>query len=341
VAVRERGAAAAAAACCAVLLAATPAAAGSPDACLRPAHPPVEQTLERLGRPELHVALDRRVASRSVRVRLPRRSAQGRDGRWFVVRLHIGIIVSAGSGDGFADVSALLNGRSAMLVEFDTRHREGRPPSLHWSTAGLIDGRRHVAGTAGRLEDIEYSNYAQLRSLHGGRNRLTFRVEQYGKLRIQRLTIAADSGVLSTTLPPPRLKLEVADHVAPADLTPGHVIRLPFRLVNVGGCPARDVEIGVIRPRDAVQVVGRPTRRIGVLRREVAGTFAIRAVRSGTQRVLIGANSNANSPGVVVELPIRAHANRRGPLRALALASIVAAVLSTVLWLRSRPHRPA
>jgi hypothetical protein len=331
-----RACGAAAVACGAMLLAAGPAASQSPDACLKPARPQVEQTLARLGRADLHVPLRRRIESVSVPVRLPRGASQGRDGRWFVVRLHLRIVVSSGSGDGFADVSALLNGRSAMLVELETRHRDAGPPSLRWSTAGLIDGRRHVAGAPGRLQDIEYSNYAQLRSVRGGRNRLTFRVERYGRLRVRSLTVSADSGVLSTTLPPPRLKLHVADRVAPADLVAGRVIRLPFRLVNVGGCPARDVEIGLIRPGGAVQLVGRPTRRIGVLRREAAGTFVIRALRSGSHRVLIGVNSSANSPGVFVELPIRGRASRRRPLRALALASIVAAVLSTALWLRSR-----
>jgi hypothetical protein len=313
-----------------------PADARALEPCIRPARPAVEQTLAALDRGPIGFPLARRTESVTVPIRLPRSAAQGRDGRWFVVRLHVSLVVSAASGDGFADVSALLNGRSAMLVELETRREAAGPPGLAWSTAGLIDGRRDGRGAAGRPVLLRYANYAQLRSVHGGRNRMTFRVEQYGGIRLRHLTVRSDSGVLSTALAPPRLRLQASDRVRSEQLAQGRLVRLPYRLVNAGGCPARDVEVGVIAHRGDVQVVGPATRRLDTVAGAVGGSFVVRPLRNGTHRVVLGANSNANSPGVIVELPIGAARGRRSLLGGLVPASVAAALLCTALWWRGR-----
>jgi hypothetical protein len=308
-----------------------------PADCVAPADPAGAQTLARLGRGTVTVPVTPGARTVRVPIALPPGAGQGRDGRWYVARLHVRVVVSARSGDGFADVSASLNGRAAMLVELETHARPGRPPALRWSTAGLIDGREHRTGTAGHPYDIDHTNYVQLRSVHGGANQLQFRVERHGAIRIARLEVVGDSGVLPTTLAPPHLGLSI-DRTARSDaLVVGGLIRLPYRLVNDGGCPARDVELGIVHDRGAVGVVGPTIRRLLPLTGETRGAVALRLLAAGKQRVMIGVNSSANHPGTIVELPVRA-APASGPGRRLWVAALAAALAlaCSVLWWRVR-----
>jgi hypothetical protein len=316
-------------------------AAPVPADCVAPAQPAARQTLDRVGRGPVRFPLRRRAESIAVPIRLSDGAGQGRDGRWFVARLHFRVVVSPRSGDGFADVSALVNGRSAMLVELETRRRAGRPPALRWSTAGLIDGRADRAGVAGRAHDINHINYVQEGSVHGGANRLTFRVERYGALRLASLEVAGDSGVLPTALAPPHLSLHVASHAPSDSLAVGRRVTIGYRLRNDGGCPARDVEVGVVRSPGAVEVAGPPVRRLETLTGDVRGAVTLRPLARGRQRVLIGVNSSANSPGTVVELPIREQSRPRMSGRGAIAAAVAAlALLATGLWWRAR-RRPA
>jgi hypothetical protein len=308
-----------------------------PADCVAPADPPAAQTLARTGRGLITVPVKRRVRTVRVPIALPAGAGQGKDGRWYVARLHVRVVVSARSGDGFADVSASLNGRAAMLVELETHARAGGPPALRWSTAGLIDGHHNRTGAPGRTYDIDHTNYVQLRSVRGGPNRLTFRVERHGTIRIAHLEILGDSGILPTRIAPPHLRLSIGAATRSDALAVGGLVRLPYRLINDGGCPARDVQLGVVHDRDAVRVVGPAIRRLLPLTDEARGVVALRLLAAGHQRVLIGVNSSANHPGTIVQLPVRPGPVRGpGRRRTAAALLLVLALGSTLLWWRAR-----
>jgi hypothetical protein len=281
------------------------------------------------------------VARRSVSIPigLPAGSAQGRAGRWFVMRLHIRMRVAPGTRAGFADVSALLNGRSAMLVELEVRPRPGGGGRvLTWATAGLIDGAQTGAGPVADTGELGYSNYVQGGSVRGGRSRLTFRIERFRGLRLRSVEILADSGILSTALSPPRLRLAVASR-AQGDPAVGRPLTIGFRLANQGGCPARDVEVGMIYPHDALAAVGPARRRVGVVTHGATGTLTLRPRLSGAHRVVVGVNGSANHPGMMVTVPVAAHPSHRGTV--LLVASMLLAGAATIVSLRWRGWRPA
>jgi len=306
----------------------------NPQRCVRQQ---ADYTLRRLGKPPITFSgTGAKVRSASVFFTLPPNAAQGAAGRWFVVRLHFELLLAA-KGAGFADVSALVNRRSAALAEFEVGKDRAR---YSWESAGAINGREHGSGRTGRPHELWLTNYAQFKSIHGGRNKLTFQVEEYDGVAVRKIRVFADSGVVVTSIPPGKLKLKVAPTSRHGAVSQGKVLRLPFQLTNVGGCPARDVEIGVIYPHEAVEVVGPRTVKIGVLRREARGVFAFRFVRPGTHRLLIGVNSSANRPGVVIDVPVRSSgSSRRALFLWLSGVFVAGAAVFTALWRRAARRR--
>jgi hypothetical protein len=306
------------------------------EACVTTGPGELSRTLARLGRGELRFGARKQVEVLSVPFTLPAGARQGARGRWFVMRFHFRARVAPASGPGFADVSALVNGRSASLVEIERRGGGG----VTWTTAGLIGGIERGRERVGRTFAIRHVNYVQLGSIRGGRNRLSFRLEQVGGLRLDRVAVLADSGVVSTRSAPPKLTLEVDRAGLPDRFERGRPIALGVTLENVGGCPARDVEVGAILPRGAVESVGERVIDVGRVAREAHVVLRLRPARSGTHRILVAANSNANHPAVYVDLPVRAR--DRGWSTVARVAGIVllgAAVVLLALWRRARKGR--
>jgi hypothetical protein len=318
----------------ALLASPTPGMSAPPERCVRQR---ADYTLRQLGQSPIEFSGKRKkVRSASVFFELPPNAAQGAAGNWFVVRLHFDLFLKA-KRPGFADVSALVNRRSAALAEFEIGKDRAR---FRWESAGAINGRERGRGRTGRPYELWLTNYAQFKSIHGGRNKLTFQVEEYEGVAVRELRVFRDSGVVVTSIPPGKLKLKVAPASRRGPVSEGKVLRLPFQLTNVGGCPARDVEIGVIYPHETVEVVGPRTVKIGVLRREARGVFAFRFVRPGTHRLLIGVNSSANHPGVVIDVPVRSSgSSRRALLFWLSGAFVAGAVVFTALWRRAAGRR--
>jgi hypothetical protein len=74
--------------------------------------------------------LDRALERRSAPFILPARARQG-PRVWYLIKLHFRISFSPRTGEGFAYVSGLTNGRSAAQIKFDT---EGPDRPTVWHT---------------------------------------------------------------------------------------------------------------------------------------------------------------------------------------------------------------
>jgi hypothetical protein len=312
-----------------VYVAAPPARA---EPCVTSGPGTLSRTLARLGHGELRFAGGRQVEVLSVPFTLPAGARQGAHGRWFLMRFHFRARVAPASGAGFVDVSALVNGRSGSLIEL-----ERRGGGVTWTTAGLVGGVERGRERIARTFAIRHLNYVQLGSIRGGRNRLSFRLEQAGGLRLERVTVLADSGIVSTRSPPPKLTLELDQARLPDSFERGRPIALGLTLENAGGCPVRNVEVGAILPRGAVESIGPRVIEVGRVAHEAHIVLRLRPIRSGTHRILVAANSDANHPGVYVDLPVRAH-GRRWPavVRAAGIVLLGAAVVLVALWRRAR-----
>lgn len=256
------------------------------------------------------------------------------------------ILFAATSDEGFADVSASLNGRAGALIEFETKPSLGGEFVVRWYTVGVIDGRR-AGETRARHLNVVLENYSQLGSVHPGENVLSFRTEVHGGMRIARATILSDSGVFSTELGPAQVTLELGLKQQDDLLQVGEEFAIGFTLRNVGDRAAHGVAVGAGFAADTIALLDtQRVQRFGSLDPgEVAqGTFRLRALGAGRHRIAIAVNSTSNRPQALIEAVVApvfdADAISRRGLLLLALAAVpaVGGAAWAILRLRRR-HR--
>jgi hypothetical protein len=287
--------------------------------------------LTRLGAGELRVPVGRE-AEVSVPYRLPADASQGPH-TWYLIRLHLRIAFARDSGPGVAEVSGLTDGHGAGTAVLRVRPVTEPGPRVRWETVDLVHGRRSGATNSHEVE-IGFTNYVQVAGVRGGGNALTFRLEQFDRVRVARLVILPDSGLIVSHRGPAILRV----HASPPteDVIVGETFEVPFTVTNRGERPARNAGVGLLLPRRGVSVLGRGGRRLERIdtSHEVDGSFRLVASRPGDYQVALQAVGGANPTGGAVTVSVaRAQgSSRRGALRiAIGSASLLAGLIAVGL----------
>jgi hypothetical protein len=197
-----------------------------------------------------------------------------------------------------------------------------------------------AGGRASASRSVEVDrNYVPLAAVHGGRNRLSFRAEEYDGLHIHALTILPDSGVSVTYTPPTNLSLGVV-HRTPTGakaMNAGETLHLELRVQNVGGCAARDTAVVAAYDPADYAPIGPARITLGSVTTPRIVRFDLRPRRAGMLPLAIAVASNANSPRVATKIPVHARPTRFARFRIPAASSL--AVLAAVCWTPAAKRR--
>lgn len=256
--------------------------------------------LARLGSPPVEFSGGRQRADRSIAYRLPADARQGPD-RWYLLQLGFTAEIDPSSGAGSVFVDGSTNGRTAVSVELEVSRRHHRvrvvTKTLDLTTGA---GRRVTVGPRVRGTSV---SFLQNRGVSGGVNTLRFEVERYGDVRLRRVSISSDSGLVVSRRSPAHLALE--PRLPTTDLEVGEKAKLGYRLRNTGDRPAMDVLVGVQSHHRALRISGANQKRIGRLDQSADGAFVVEARRPGRRRLTLAASSsNANNPVVELEVDV-------------------------------------
>jgi hypothetical protein len=212
--------------------------------------------------------------------------------KWYVIRLHFAIAFAHPTSAGSAYVSGLANGWAGAQIKFWRKGSRATSP-IAWNSLDLIRGEIERQSRSRRIE-IDYRNYLPYRGVRPGANRLTFRLERFGKLKVKQFRVFSDSGILVTRHSPPMLTLrgETTSH----RLAPGEPFELKYLVRNQGDRDARDVIVGVEVPTTTpLRILGEATEEFRRVRRRAQGTFRLKARRAGRFPIRLFATGSANS----------------------------------------------
>lgn len=215
--------------------------------------------------------------------RLPKSAEQGSN-HWYLMRLDFTIVFRKGTKAGRAYVSGLSNGWAGAQIEFWRNSR--RPATIHWKSLDLIRGIRDGT-TSKRSITLSYRNYLPYRAIVGGLNHQMFRLEEFGRLGVERVLVHETSGVVRSVRSPAQLQLSVEPQLI--STSPGSVVNLTYRLDNIGDRPARDVRVVGMNPgsHPGVQIV--EPDRVPSLRGNTRGKIPLHVKSAGLHRVSIAA----------------------------------------------------
>lgn len=262
---------------------------------------PGRWTLTRLGVGKLSIPLHHEPATASVHYRLPPGAKQGRR-QWYLMHLHFAITFAQGSKSGLAYVSGLTDRRAAAQVQFRLRPGEDGRRRIAWQSLDLIRGEVKQA-TSSRTVQVDFKNYLQLAGVRPGTNRLTFRLERFGGVRVARLQIFSDSGLILTRRRPALLKLNPM--LSADDIRAGDTFELRFTVHNQGDRSARHVGVG-LRPPHELRIVGGPATDLSHLPPGAAaqGVFRLKALDAGRYQMRIDASGGANLAETTVNVSV-------------------------------------
>ena len=273
------------------------------------------------------------MAHRDFWISLPPGARQGRF-RWYLLRLRT--VVIARPNGAPAQISALVNGRA--VLQWDVGPSPGEGPSGR----PVIDQLDLLNGETLEPLQVPYttadeSNYVQLRSVHGGANRVRVEVAGFGAgPLVEAIRIHTESGLYATPLRPAKLALHAS---GPVDASPAHDRRLRVT-VSDSGDDARDVVVDLASVPAWVRLGSARERRIGTVRpghpRHLS--FVIRPLRSGLARLAITAESAAGESDITIRLKVGAHRHARTALMALAGLLFLPAVGLFAWSLRAPPR---
>jgi hypothetical protein len=166
---------------------------------------------------------------------------------------------------------------------------------------GVIDGTQRGSIRA-HAAHISFRNYLQDAGVRGGRNRLSFTVEQYGRSGLRRVVVLPSTRVVRS-LPPARVLIDVEP--SPEDFRPRRPFRFSVLVRNTGGRPARVVRV-LADTRDPLRIALQAHRPFTLQPKQWRRLrVTARAPRAGAHEVTFTASTTANRPGTVTRLVAR------------------------------------
>jgi hypothetical protein len=267
-------------------------------------------SLSRLGHSEQHLPATSPTNVVRLGFRLPRgvaaaarRCYQGRltaRKTCFLILYHFRLRIDPTSQPGWINVSAATNRFTSSQVLFDVRRPADRL-QIDWSTLDLIRGHDPHTTTEPEIE-VRNINYLQTRGLRDGLNTIDFQLQMSEGVRVLGVDVFADSGLEWSRVPPGRLRLTVQPRKALVGM--GGRIRLSYAVTRLGGRAPENVLVEAAGRVDSLEVVGRASRRIPVVRDTVRGTFVLRALRRGRTSVAVRMSSGTDRPTLVVPVVV-------------------------------------
>lgn len=234
---------------------------------------------------------------------LPAEASQG-PRNWYLVRLHVRLVLAPNSGPGKILLSATTNGAACALIEFRAAPKAGRP-TIRWTSVGIVDGARSGSSSS-RTVELRYANYLQKSGVRPGTNELDFQVARYGSVRIDEVRIFDDSGIEFTPLSPANVRL-AATRTSTRPVHIGESFVVHFSLRNRGDRAARGIRVSASYPAKLLLLKTRQPIRIPTLRHgaSATGRLVFVARRAGKTPIFVTASTSSNHPGDAITVKIR------------------------------------
>jgi hypothetical protein len=282
-----------------------------------------------------------RVVDRTVEFNLPAKAEQGGPSGWYILDFSADLSLASSQGNGFAWISVATNDRTAVQLEY-TVEMVGGTPVITESAVGLVDGsqKRYIVFPGGR---IHQRNFLQLRGIRGGRNRITFRLEETGAVHVESVDILGQTRIFLTRHSPYPLRLSVR---SPGRISVGSEFRLAALLRGELGETVRAVKVTPEFDKTRFRLISRKEIRVskvGGVRPEKV-EFVFRALRQGAGDITILATSQRNHPHKTVRIAVGASSagsGSRGWIIPLGGLGVGLGVLGIGLAISSRRRLPA
>lgn len=271
-----------------------------------------------------------------VKYMLPSDAAQGPNS-WYMVYLHFIIEFEKNGGEGVAYVNALTNDFAVIQARFETGvFSQG----IIWDNLELVNG--HSRGfTLEHTIEMHTANYLPISGVQPGENILTFQLKRDRDVKVKRLTILEDSGIIYTPLGPPKLEVKLAFPKGP--LAVGDKFNLGVVLENKG-LPAKDVNVRVTGTGSAFKTDPEGTQSFPSMSGQVRSNFRLEALSPGRHKIAIEASSE-NAGRKIAEIEAHIEPLIAGQPRSIILLwsglfilLILGSLGSLGLWLAYRPR---
>jgi len=235
--------------------------------------------------------------------RLPAGASQG-PRNWYLVRLHVRVVLASDSGPGKVDVSATTDSAACALIELRVRRSAGHP-TVAWTSVGIVDGSRSGTSPSGTVE-LRYANYLQAGGVRPGQNELDFQIGQHGSARVAEVRVFDDSGIEFTPLSPANVRL-TAERASSAPVHVGERFAVRVAVRNRGERAARAIRVSATYPTKLLSLATREPIRVALLRHGASATrqLVFVARRTGTAPIFLSAETSSNHPGDLVTVKIR------------------------------------
>jgi hypothetical protein len=246
-----------------------------------------------------------RRSSRSIKVRLPAGAKQSwsGDGAYsYLTHLSAVVEVSSDTGPGTAYLSAILNRCAAVQLRIVVPQRQDAARHAYWTTIGLLEGVRKGLLTR-RSARIRTANYLPDCSFQGRDSLLSFKFERFGQIDLERVLVLPSSGIESSPVTPPDLRLRPSYPEKEPEL--GEPFEIWFDLINDGDRAAEDVRVRAISHSPRLQIEGAKEYAFDQVDDERDGSFVLSGSKLGRYFVELQVSSpNANQPSARIAVLI-------------------------------------
>lgn len=258
-------------------------------------------TFDELGYSTIVLTGQENTESNTIKYILPLNATQGTNA-WYLIHLNFSIEFNENSADGYAYVSAFTNNRSFALIKFEVK-RNNNSLNITWSKRNLLGIYRN--STSSPKMNVYFTNYLQYQGVSSGINTITFKLEQYGGVIVEKLEILPDSAVEFTPLSPPKLDLEVKPLKDSVQVGDSFIIS--FLLKNIGNHSAQNVTVQPIYQKEEFELIGEEFYNTPSLGNSLEGNFELKAIKSGEHEVVIVTKTESGilRPSASVLVPVK------------------------------------
>lgn len=214
-------------------------------------------------------------ASMPVNYRLPEGATQG-PSSWYIIYLHfvMELYRDSAPGGGLVYLSGKANDAAGAQIKFGGLNLSD---GILWRATELFNGSYRGFSLENTIE-LYYMNYLPYDGVRAGVNELTFQLERYHGAEVKRLIVFDDSGILRTSLEPPRLHMDLK--VPRGHVEVGDEFTIGVELKN-RGWPIKDVKLEGSYPEDALQWLSPGLVQLPSLRGSLKSAFTFRVLKEG------------------------------------------------------------
>jgi len=267
---------------------------------------------------------------------LPDGAKQGPED-WYLIHISYDVIVSKDSGTGSLLISSLSNDYSSAQIEVITEYNDNGALVTTWNTVDLVNDYLEYSSQGLRASG-NFTNYMQTSGIRQGKSTLSFQLETFGDIKVEKVIISKDSGIEFTSVSPPHLDLEAECRTPNAGV--GAPIILYFSLTNNGDLPAKDVVVTARTNDDHLLTDTTEFRYSSIEYKEkVDGTFTFYANEDKSCFIYIraSAHGSSNSPIATFTIPVNIESSSGQAWIPLLIAMPTILILVIALLAKIKP----